>query len=147
MAYQLSIEIFGEGDSPNHRSHWGFMIHEPTKQFGDLLNVRLIDLDKLWYQFDYRSGSKLATMEAVGICKVSDLNSQQRQKAIDVIKAEEAPRDGKRRCQDWVLDTLISLEVAEVVPSGTAEIWQGLVGRTATEVERAVGANWIGLRR
>lgn len=146
MAYELSIEIFGEGDDPNHRSHWDFMIRQPPQIYGDLLHVRVIDLDKLWYQFEYRSGTKLATMQAIGMCKIADLDSRQRQQAIEVIKAEKAPTDGKRRCQDWVFDTLISLEAEELVPPRTSEFWKQMVEKPAKEVEKAVKANWTSLR-
>jgi hypothetical protein len=142
MAYELSIEVFGLGEDPNHRCHWGFMIHQAPQAFGDLLHVRVIDLDRLWYQFEYRSGAQLGTMQAVGKCKITNLTPQQRQKAIEVIKAEKAPTDGKRRCQDWVFDTLLSLEAEELVPSGTSALWQRMVGKPASEVQLAVGAAW-----
>lgn len=97
MAYELSIEIFGTGEDPQHRSHWGFVIHRPASYVGDLLHVKLIDLNRLWYQFEQRSGTPLRTMQAIGKVKVADLSEQQRQHAIQVITASPAPRDGKKR--------------------------------------------------
>lgn len=47
-----------------------------------------------------------------------------------------------RRCQDCVFDTLISLEIEELVPSGTSEFWKGMVGRSAVEVAEAYGMQW-----
>jgi hypothetical protein len=117
--YELSIEIFGAGEDPQHRSHWGFVIHRPSALVGDLLHVKVIDLDRLWYQFEPRMSTPLRTMQAVGKVKLGDLSEQQRQHAIQVITSSPAPRDGKKRCQDWVYDTLLSLEVEELVPSGT----------------------------
>ena len=146
MAYQLSITVFGLGEDPNHRSHWGFTLHQPSTGIIDLLHVRLIDLDKLWYQFEPRLGTNLAdlaTMQAMGMCRLAQLNHQQRQQVIQVIGNEPAPRDGSRRCQDWVFSTLIALEVEELVPPGTSEFWKGMVGRPAAEVKRAVGGDWI----
>lgn len=138
MTYRLSIKISGEGKHSSYRSHWGF---------GDLLHVLILDLNRLWYQFEHRSGSNIPTnTQVVGICKIADLDSIQRRKAIEVIEAETAPRDGKRRCQDWVCAALVSLEVEELVPAGTAEVWLGLVGRSEKEVERAVEEDWEGLR-
>ncbi|GAD96911.1 hypothetical protein PVAR5_5578 [Paecilomyces variotii No. 5] len=142
MSYELSIEICGQGEDPNHRCHWGFMINRPAEYFGDLLHVRVIDLDRLWYQFEYRSGSSLDDLQAVGKCKIADLTLQQRQEAIELIKAEKAPIDGKRRCQDWVFDTLISLEVEDLVPPGTAEFWKGMIGKPAKEVRLSCGVGW-----
>ncbi|KAJ9303236.1 hypothetical protein DTO271G3_610 [Paecilomyces variotii] len=144
MSYEFSIEICGQGEDPNHRCHWGFMINQPAECFGDLLHVRVIDLDRLWYQFEYRSGSSLDDLQAVGKCKIASLTPEQRQNAIELIKAEKAPVDGKRRCQDWVFDTLISLEVEDLVPSGTAEFWKERIGNSAKEVRRACGRNWRG---
>lgn len=61
---------------------------------------------------------------------------------MEVIGSEPAPQGGRRRCQDWVLSTLISLEVEELVPSDTSERWEALVGKSAKEVASALGASW-----
>jgi hypothetical protein len=145
MSYQLSVEVYGSGEDPNHRSHWGFMINQPSSSIGDLLHVRVIDLEKLWYQFEERYGTNVVSMQAVGMCKIADLTPKQRQDAIAIIKKEDAPRDGKKRCQDWVFDTLISLEAEELVPSGTSEFWKGMVGKPARVVAQACGTKWIRL--
>jgi len=145
MAYQLSIEVFGTGEDPNHRSHWGFMIHQPPNTTGDLLHVRLIDLDRLWYEFESRFSTNIVDMQALGLCRLAELTPQQRRQVTDVIKSESAPRDGRRRCQDWVFSTLLSLEVEELIPTGTSEFWKGMVGRTAREVEGCVGDRWTAL--
>ncbi|KAL2011971.1 hypothetical protein VTN00DRAFT_4689 [Thermoascus crustaceus] len=164
-SYTLSIAIFGEGNNPTHRSHWAFTIHQSqppqddpttTTTYGDLLHVRVIDLDRLWYQFEHRSDTHLPTMhnimQAVGTCKIADLpTAEDRRRAIEIIAEEgekRAPRDGGRRCQEWVFETLIALEVEEFVPEGTAGFWKGMVGREAREVEREVGVGgWVDLRR
>ncbi|KAJ5995017.1 hypothetical protein N7481_001994 [Penicillium waksmanii] len=145
MAYQLSIEVFGTGEDPNHRSHWGFMIHQPPNTTGDLLHVRLIDMYRLWYEFESRSNTDIVDMQALGLCRLAELTPQQRLQAIQIIKSEPAPRDGSRKCQDWVFSTLLSLEVEELVPDGTSEFWKGMVGRTAREVERSNGDRWTAL--
>ncbi|KAJ5259354.1 hypothetical protein N7478_012335 [Penicillium angulare] len=137
MAYELSIEIFGTGEDPQHRSHWGFVIHRPSSLVGDLLHVKVIDLDRLWYQFEPRMNTPLRTMQAVGKIKLGDLNEQQRQHAI---------QGWEKRCQDWVYDTLLSLEVEELVPSGTCHIWKGMVGKSARAVQATPGVNWMSLK-
>jgi hypothetical protein len=145
MVYELSIEIFGAGEDPQHRSHWAFVIHEPSANFGDLLHVKVIDLDRLWYQFESRTGTRLRTMQAVGEVKLAVLSEQQRQHVIQVITSSPAPRDGKKRCQDWVYDTLLSLEVEELVPSGTCHFWNEMVGKSARAVKAATAVNWTDL--
>lgn len=142
MQYQLSIEVFGTGEDPKHRSHWGFVIHQPPRTFGDLLHVRPVNIEKLWYEFEPRFGTDLNIMQALGLCKIATLDSRQRRLAIEVISQEPAPRDGMRKCQDWVFSTLISLEVEELVPAGTSEFWKGMVGVPAHGVQKAVGGNW-----
>ncbi|KAJ5108499.1 hypothetical protein N7456_005174 [Penicillium angulare] len=142
MNYHLSIEVFGTGEDPKHRSHWGFVIHQPSRTFGDLLHVWPIDIDKLWYDFEARFGTELNIMQAKGLCQISTLSSSQRRQAIEVISQEPAPRDGRRKCQDWVFSTLISLEVEELVPPGTSEFWKGMVGLPAKDVQSAIGENW-----
>ncbi|RDH33795.1 hypothetical protein BDQ94DRAFT_169871 [Aspergillus welwitschiae] len=149
-SYELSIQIFGPGEDPHHRSHWGFLIAKPSSPTGDLLHVQVIHLDNLWYQFEARINTPLRTMEtmmqAVGKVKLATLGGeQQRQQAIEVITASPAPRDGRKRFQDWVLDTLLSLEVEEVVPAGTCHFWEGLVGRSAAEVRERSGVEWVGV--
>jgi hypothetical protein len=56
-----------------------------------------------------------------------------------------ALRDSKKRCQDWVFNTLISLEAEELVPSGMSEFWKGMVGKPARVVAQACGTKWIQL--
>lgn len=146
MEYQLSIQVFGAGEDPNHRSHWGFVINQPPSLVGDILHVRPIDLGRLWYEFESRFGTELPIMQALGMCRIATLSPQQRRLAIEVITNEPAPRDGKRKCQDWVFSTVIALEVEELVPAGTAEFWKGMVGLPAREVQRAVGEQWMSLR-
>ncbi|KAF5856086.1 hypothetical protein ETB97_007886 [Aspergillus alliaceus] len=146
MSYHLSIVVSGEGKDPKYRSHWAFAIHQPVKVVGDLLHVRPIDIGRLWYEFEHRSDSDLILVDAIGLAKIADWDSPQRLQAISVIRDEKAPKDGVRRCQDWVFSALIALEVEELVPAGTSEIWKDLMGKTATEVERAVGTNWTSFR-
>lgn len=145
MAYQLSIEVFGTGEDPNHRSHWGFMIHQPPNETGDLLHVRLVDLYQLWYEFESRFNTNIVDMQALGLCRLAELTPQQRLHAIGVIKSEPAPRNGARKCQDWIFSTLLSLEVEELVPAGTSEFWKGMIGRTAMEVQGSVKDGWTAL--
>ncbi|KAJ5947719.1 hypothetical protein N7466_000734 [Penicillium verhagenii] len=147
MQYQLSIEVFGTGEDPKHRSHWGFVIHQPPRTFGDLLHVLPIDLERLWYEFEPRYGTELDIMQALGLCNIATLNSEPRRLAIELISQEPAPRDGRRKCQDWMFSTLISLEVEELVPPGTSEFWKGMVGLPAKEVQRAVGRNWSPIKQ
>lgn len=142
MQYQFSIEVFGNGEDPIHRSHWGFVIHRPPSAIGDLLHVRPVDLSRLWYEFEPRYGTELNVMQARGLCKISTLSSEQRRQAIAVISAEPAPRDGVRKCQDWVFSTLIALEVEELAPPGTSEFWKGMIGKSARDVQTAVGGSW-----
>ncbi|KAK1141561.1 hypothetical protein N8T08_008976 [Aspergillus melleus] len=146
MAYELSIQVFGTGEDPRHRSHWGFVIHKPSALVGDLYHVKVIDLDKLWYQFEPRTSTPLRTMQAVGKVKLGDLSEKQRQDAIQVITSSPAPRDGRKRCQDWVIDTLVSLEVDELVPHGTCHFWNEMVGKSARAVQATPGVNWTSLK-
>jgi hypothetical protein len=54
--------------------------------------------------------------------------------------------DGKKICQDWVYDTLLSLEVEEPVLSGTCHFWNGMVGKPARAVQVTPGVNWTSLK-
>lgn len=145
MEYHLSIGVFGTGEDPQHRSHWGFVIHHPTCLIGDLLHVELLDLDTLWYEFEMRFKTDLAIRGAQGLSRITTLDPLQRNKAIEVIKSEPAPRDGQRRCQDWVFSTLIALEVEELVPPGTAEFWKSMIALPAREVRKARWDRWTSL--
>ncbi|KAJ5146371.1 uncharacterized protein N7515_000935 [Penicillium bovifimosum] len=143
MAYTPSIEVFGPGDVPPHRSHWGFMINKPGNlKFGDLLQVEVINAERMWYGFAPRYATKIIDKGAVGMSKIAELTSQQRHDAIKVIEKEPAPRDSIGRCQDWVFDALLSLEVDELVSSETSEFWKGMIGKPAMEVAAACGTRW-----
>lgn len=71
-------------------------MHQPSQVFGDLFHVKVIDIGKLWYEFDTRTGTPLATMQAVGKVKIANLTASQRQAAINVISSEKPPRGGVR---------------------------------------------------
>ncbi|CAG8944182.1 unnamed protein product [Penicillium salamii] len=144
MNYDLSIEVFGPGTNPNFRSHWGFMINKPGNlEFGDLLQVEVVDANKLCYGFAPRYATKIIDKGAVGMCKIANLTSEQRRQAITIIEKEPAPRNGVKKCQDWTFDALLSLEIEELVPSGTSEFWKGMVGRPAREVAEACSTRWL----
>ncbi|KAL4800221.1 hypothetical protein BDV19DRAFT_384581 [Aspergillus venezuelensis] len=116
MAYQLSISIFGPGTS--ERAHWGFVIHAPPAEYGDLLYVREIDAARNWFQYE---------------------------PLMSIISKEPAPRGGTKRCQDWVVDALVSLEIEELVADGTAQVWTDRVGKPTKDIKRGVGAAWTSL--
>ncbi|KAL4932675.1 uncharacterized protein BDV17DRAFT_287617 [Aspergillus undulatus] len=147
--HELYIPIAGPGLTPQSRSHWSFLLRKPGATYGDLLHVQVIDLTKLWYQFDAREGIDLSSssLQAEGMVKIADLTGEQRRRVIATIRNEAAPRDGKRRCQEWVVDALVSLEVEELVPGGTAERWSSFVGWRAGDVKGVMGqeGKWVAL--
>lgn len=142
MAFELFIEVFGNGDDPNHRSHWGFLVARQGDDFGDLYHVLLIDQSKLWYQLDVRRGTTIKTRQAEGVCKIPLQDGALLSKTIKIIESEPAPQDGKRKCQDWTVDVLISLEAEEIVEAGTAEKWGNRVGMNAKDLAKDCGGDW-----
>lgn len=75
--------------------------------------------------------------------QIGDLSEQQRQQAIQFITSSPAPRDGIKRCQDWVYDTLLSLEIEELVPPGTCQFWKGMVGKSAQAVDNDLNRSFV----
>lgn len=138
----LSIVVYGLGTDPNHRSHWAFAIHLDGADYGVLLQVSLLDLQTLVYQFDLRKDILVRSRDSEGSFVVAQLPNEQVRKAAEVISNEAPPRDGVERCQDWVLRALISLEAEEIVPGGTAEAVSRLVGQPAAAVAQAVHPRW-----
>ena len=49
----------------------------------------------------------------------------------------------KDRCQDWILSCIISLEVEEIVPEGTAQWIEPFVGLPSAVLAERVGKRWI----
>jgi hypothetical protein len=143
MSYELSIVISGPGIDPQYRSHWGFIIHRTGDDYGELLHTLLIDLGGLWYQFENRSGIPLISHESEGRFKIATLDYERHIEAKRIISEEPPPRDGKKRCQDWVLDVVISLEVGEIVDAGLSNRVEGLVGKSAEDLAAAVGSAWV----
>ncbi|KAL4909111.1 hypothetical protein BDW74DRAFT_174324 [Aspergillus multicolor] len=147
QTHELLLPISGLGLTPTSRSHWSFLLRTPSASYGDLLHVQPISLAPLWYQFDAREGIDISSFQAEGMAKIADLTTEQRRQVIKIIRAEPAPRDGKRRCQDWVVDVLVSLEVEELVPPGTAGVWGAMLGKGAREVRGCFwGRGWVDLR-
>ena len=142
-SYSLSIIVDGPGTDANHRSHWTFAIHHNAAETGIIMQVQVIDLGKLIYQFDERRGVDIRSKGSEGSFSVASLTNEQMQQAVRIIREEPAPRDGVERCQDWVLRTVITLEAEEVVPPGASAEIETLIGRTATAVAQQVGERWI----
>lgn len=141
MTYQLSVGIFGPGTY--ERAHWGFIIHKPQEQFGDLLHVRVIDIPSNRFIFEHRSGHALDDQDAWGICKITLLDDIRRSNVILILSSEQPPFGSRRRdCQDWLLDALVSLEVEGLVPNGTSQTWASRVGKETKVIEGEAGMNW-----
>ena len=142
-SHSLSIVVDGPGIDADHRSHWAFAIHHDNTEYGTVMQVQVIDLSRLIYQFDERKGVEIRSKGSEGSFTVASLTQEQARQAAKIIREEPAPRDGVERCQDWVLRTIISLEAEEVVPPGTSADLERLIGKTATTVAEQVGVRWI----
>lgn len=141
--HDLSIVIFGPGIDARNRSHWAFAIHERGSNIGTILQVLVIDLNRLIYQFDERSGVDVRSESSEGSFSVAALEKEQIRQAIKIIREEPAPRDSVERCQDWVLRTTISLEAEEIVPPGTSSWIQSLIGQASATVAQITASRWI----
>lgn len=140
--YVLSIVVDGPGTDPNHRSHWALAVHQANAVSGMILQVSVLDLERLIYQFDRQNNAILRNRGSEGSFAVASLAPGDVRRAVDIINQEAAPSDGVERCQDWVLRVVIALEAEEIIHLGTSDWISGLVGQSAAEVERAVGLRW-----
>ncbi|KAF2084853.1 hypothetical protein K490DRAFT_47979 [Saccharata proteae CBS 121410] len=145
--YILSIGVYGDGEDPNHRSHWGFLIFSPGMKFGNRLHVQLISLKGLIYQFETQSGYRLESQSCEGRVFLGYIKSTKYNQVVKIISEEPAPRNNKDRCQDWVLECVIALEAEELLPAGTSSWVEGIVGKPMKDVAAAVGGKWAGARR
>ncbi len=107
-----------------------------------MLDVQLIDLQKLIYQFDERRGVAIRSKGSEGSFTTASLAQKQVRAVEKVIREEQAPKDGTERCQDWVLRTIISLEAEELVPPGTSASIEKLAGKSAKVLAQSVGQRW-----
>jgi hypothetical protein len=141
----LSLLVTGPGLSPQHRSHWSLALHFPDQTIGRVYQVSLVSLSHLLYIFDVRDGVDIRPVGSEGSFELaSGLDWEAARRVEQVVRGEEAPRDGVERCQDWVLRVVVGLEVEGLVESGTAEMVGGCVGRSAREVRERVGGKWVG---
>lgn len=141
-ALTLSIVVYGPGTDANNRSHWAFAVHHPGQERGKIMHVVLISLEKLIYQLEIRDDVTVHSIRSKGSFEIARLGRQDVKRAEKIIEEEPAPRDGEGRCQDWILQAVISLEAEGVVAPGTADEISKLVGKPAVEVARSVGTRW-----
>ena len=140
----LSLLITGPGLSPQHRSHWSLALHSPASTIGRIYQVSVISLSHLLYIFDVRDGVDIRPQGSEGSFELaSGLDWEKARGVEEVIRGEEAPRDGRERCQDLVLRVVVGLEVEGLVESGMTERVAGCVGRSAAEVRGVVGGAWV----
>ncbi|KAL4916854.1 hypothetical protein BDW62DRAFT_202346 [Aspergillus aurantiobrunneus] len=145
MTYTLSITIAGPGTT--ERAHWDFTIHKPAAPFGSLLHVRLLDStnpNKHSFIFENREGHGLSEQDAWGLVPLAQLDGVQRAAVVSVLEKEKPPV-GVGRCQDWVVDALVALEVEELVPDGMARAWSARIGRVTVCIREEVGEGWLAL--
>ncbi|KAK7532517.1 hypothetical protein IWX49DRAFT_327951 [Phyllosticta citricarpa] len=143
---QLSIVVYGSGEDPNHRSHWAFALHKPGSNTGNILHVNLLDSSKFLHHFEIYRDVGLKSESSEGYFKIAELTPEQSPRAAAIISDEQAPNNGKDKCQEWIVNCIISLEAEEVVPPGTSEWIGDLVGLSAGDLKGRVGENWTGNR-
>ncbi|ORY14749.1 hypothetical protein BCR34DRAFT_211001 [Clohesyomyces aquaticus] len=131
------------GDDPNNRCHWSFVFHDAGAEIGNLFQVLVIDLDRLCYQFDRRDGVDILNPTSEGRFEVVTIRASRYRHATAILKKEPSPWNGTDRCQDWTVNCLIALEVEEMIPPGTAQWVNELVGKSATELAHVLGCRWI----
>lgn len=144
MPYNLSIIVEGPGLDSQNRSHWALALHTPNSPLCTLLQVLVIDLNKLIYSFDKRSGADIQSKSSEGYFTIASLPPESYARAVHIISSEPAPNNGRDRCQDWVLNCVMALEIEEIIEAGTSEWLGGLVGQSAATVEGKAGARWVG---
>ncbi|KAF2677045.1 hypothetical protein K458DRAFT_436843 [Lentithecium fluviatile CBS 122367] len=141
--YTLYITLEGPGDLPHHRSHWSFAFLRPNSPFACIYQVLLLDGMHLIHHLDRRDGVPFPIVGSEGAVKLAELDDTKYVEAQKII-AEEAPsRNGHDRCQDWTLNCVIALEVAEVLEPGCAEFVGACVGLSAREVKERAGERWV----
>jgi hypothetical protein len=95
--YTLSIAVDGDGEDPNHRSHWGFLLFNPGNEVGNVLHVQLISLEGLVYQFEIRSGQPLDSQSSEGRIFLGNIEPTKYNQVVKIISEEPAPRNNKVR--------------------------------------------------
>ncbi|KAF1840389.1 uncharacterized protein K460DRAFT_381198 [Cucurbitaria berberidis CBS 394.84] len=105
------------------------VFHGAGADRGNLLQVSLLDRDRLWYQFDRRDGVTILSPNSEGYFQVATIPASQYARAHSIISEEPPPRNGRDRCQDWTMN------------------FDGLVGKSATELAQALGGRWVANRR
>jgi hypothetical protein len=93
--YTLSIGVYGDGENPNHRSHWGFLIFQEGCEVANLLHVSLISLVGLIYQFETRGGQALESQTCEGRILLGYIEPTKYHKVVGIISSEPAPRNNK----------------------------------------------------
>ncbi|KAF2130397.1 hypothetical protein P153DRAFT_365994 [Dothidotthia symphoricarpi CBS 119687] len=146
-SYALSIAVFGDGEDPNHRSHWGFLTFMPGSSVGNLLQVQLLSLRGLVYQYEYLTGQPLDSQSCEGRVLLGYIDTSKYHQVVKIISEEPAPRNNRDRCQDWILECVIGLEAEELLPPGTSDWIQDIIGKPSKDVATAVGARWTPNRR
>lgn len=94
---ELVIAVYGPGEDPNHRSHWGFLIHGQGHEVGNLLHVQLISLEGLVYQFETKSGHPLESQTCEGRLFLHYIEASKYNQVVSTISREPAPRNNKVR--------------------------------------------------
>ncbi|KAF3916870.1 hypothetical protein ABW20_dc0110182 [Dactylellina cionopaga] len=145
--YDLSIAVFGDGNNPApwEGSHWGFAIErEDGSGKGELHHVLLIDINRRWYQYDMRDDVIILSPRSEGKFWIATLSERQKRDVVKVISKEAPPRDGRKGCQDWVMDCLFALETNEpaLISDGTSEFVYGLVRTPASNIAKQTKERW-----
>ncbi|KAF3902819.1 hypothetical protein AA313_de0205791 [Arthrobotrys entomopaga] len=143
LTYDLCIVVYGDGANPApwQGSHWAIGIHVTGDyERGDLFQVLVLDDVRKWYHFDKRENDFL-----LNAMSEATLSPEQKREVVSLISQEPAPRDGKKGCQDWVIECLLTLETqdSELIPAGTVDFVSGLLRMPTADVAKQAGERWM----
>lgn len=93
--YELAIQVEGDGLDPNHRCHWSFILRKPGSNIGSVLQVQVISLQGLVYQFEEKLGQPLDNPNCEGRVFLSQVEAKDYQRVKQIISGEPAPRNNK----------------------------------------------------
>lgn len=137
----LYVAVYGPGTDPTERSHWGFMISRKGASEGKLLHVVLPNKERLLYVFQEREKRHVID-GSEELWKIAELSDTERVKAMNILRGNPPPVDGKRKCQDWVLEGFIRLVADELVAEVQAHQCMALMGKSAEELRTILGPAW-----
>jgi hypothetical protein len=138
----ISVVVSDIAYSPTWGSHWGLALHPMGQSTGFLLHAVIAIGETLYtWHVEGREGDQIF-YGAEGHFWIAQIDSSRVRLVMDIMKKMAPPNEQGMQCQDYVIATVLQLELAGLVQPGMFNSLLVLREHDAEEMKAAAKNQW-----